>query len=109
MRNLRAVIPGLAFLLLVNIAGIQVIAQGQTSDMEGAFAEATRLHQSGDLEGAIRGYLAILKSRPERGDVRSNLGAAYARLGRYEEAIDQYKQALARDQRNQTIRYNLAL
>ena len=78
-------------------------------DVERAFAEAMRLHQSGDIEGAIRGYLAILARRPELGDVRGNLGAAYARLGRYEEAIDQYKQALARDRRNQTIRYNLAL
>ena len=109
MRKLRAVIPGLALLFLVIVAGKEVIAQGRTSDVEGAFAEATRLHQSGDLEGAIRGYQAILAIRPDRGDVRSNLGAAYARLGRYEEAIAQYKQALAQDQRNQTIRYNLAL
>src|SRR5262245_37479490 len=109
MRKLKAVFLGLAFVLFVSIAGIQVIAQGQTADAESAFAEATRLHQSGDLEGAIRGYQAILASHPERGDVRSNLGAAFARLGRYEEAIAQYKQALAQDKRNQTIRYNLAL
>ena len=109
MRKLRAVIPVLACLFLALVAGDQAIAQGRADDVESAFAEATRLHQSGDLEGAIRGYQAILAKRPERGDVRSNLGAAYARLGRYEDAIAQYKQALARDQRNQTIRYNLAL
>jgi len=109
MRGLKAIIPVLACLLLTPVAGNQVIAQGRADDVESAFAEATRRHQSGDLEGAIRGYLAILARRPERGDVRSNLGAAYARLGRYEDAIAQYKQALARDQRNQTIRYNLAL
>jgi tetratricopeptide (TPR) repeat protein len=85
------------------------MGQGRAGDVERAFEEATRLHQSGDLEGAIRGYQAILAAHPLRGDVRSNLGAAYARLGRYEEAIAQYKQALARDPRNQTIRYNLAL
>lgn len=109
MRKLRAVIPVLACLFLAPGAGKQGIAQGRADDVESAFAEATRLHQSGDLEGAIRGYQAILAKRPERVDVRSNLGAAYARLGRYEEAIAQYKQALTRDQRNQTIRYNLAL
>jgi tetratricopeptide (TPR) repeat protein len=109
MRKLRAIIPVLACLFLMTVAGKEAIAQEQADDVERAFAEAMRLHQSGDLEGAIRGYLAILARRPELGDVRSNLGAAYARLGRYEDAIAQYKQALARDQRNQTIRYNLAL
>jgi tetratricopeptide (TPR) repeat protein len=42
-------------------------------------------------------------------DVRSNLGAAYSRLGRYEEAFAQYKQALSLDSHNQTIRFNLAV
>ncbi len=109
MRKLRAVIPVLACLFLATVAGKQAIAQGRADDLESAYAEATRLHQSGDIEGAIRAYLAILARRPDIGEVRSDLGAAYARLGRYEEAIAQYKQALARDQRNQTIRYNLAL
>src|SRR6185503_16067201 len=109
MRKLRAIIPVLACLFLATVTGKVASAQEQVDDVERAFAEATRLHQSGDIEGAIRGYLAILARRPELGDVRSNLGAAYARLGRYEDAISQYKQALARDQRNQTTRYNLAL
>jgi tetratricopeptide (TPR) repeat protein len=109
MRKLRAIIPVLACLFLAAVAGKEAIAQERVDDVEGAFAEAMRLHQSGDIEGAIRGYLAILAKRPELGDVRSNLGAAYARLGRYEDAIAQYKRVLARDQRNQTVRYNLAL
>ncbi|HEY8461482.1 MAG TPA: tetratricopeptide repeat protein [Blastocatellia bacterium] len=109
MRKLRAFILVLACLFPAVAPGKEAIAQQRADDVEGAFAEAMRLHQAGDIEGAIRGYLAILARRPELGDVRSNLGAAYARLGRYEEAIAQYKQALARDRRNQTIRYNLAL
>src|SRR5262245_36840962 len=99
----------LACLFLGFLLGKQVIAKERRADVEGAVAEATRLHQSGDLEAAVRGYQAILVKHPNRVDVRSNLGAAFARLGRYEDAIDQYKRALARDQRNQTIRYNLAL
>jgi tetratricopeptide (TPR) repeat protein len=78
-------------------------------DVDRAFARATQLHESGDIQGAIRGYQAILVAHPQRVDVRSNLGAAYSRLGRYEEAIEQYKQALALDAHNEAIRFNLAL
>jgi tetratricopeptide (TPR) repeat protein len=87
---------------------IQAMAQARSIDVDRAFESATRLHEAGDIEGAIRGYQAILKSQPDRADVRSNLGAAYSRIGRYEDAIEQYKLALARDNRNQTIRRNLA-
>jgi tetratricopeptide (TPR) repeat protein len=85
------------------------IAQTRSDDVEQAFARATRLHESGDIPGAILGYQSILAKHPERVDVRSNLGAAYSRLGRYEEAIAQYEEALKLDGRNQTIRFNLAL
>ena len=85
------------------------MAQGNSTEVDSAFARATQLHEAGDLEGAIRAYQAILASRPQRADVRSNLGAAYSRLGRYEDAIEQYKQALALDGRNLAIRFNLAL
>jgi tetratricopeptide (TPR) repeat protein len=78
-------------------------------DVDRAFAHATQLHESGDIQGAIRGYQAILAGHPRRVDVRSNLGAAYSRLGHYEEAIEQYKQALALDNHNEPIRFNLAL
>jgi tetratricopeptide (TPR) repeat protein len=82
---------------------------GQGVDRDAAFERATAMHQSGDLEGAVRGYLAILKEQPKRVDVRSNLGAAYAKLGRYEEAIEQYKQALSYESGNKAIRFNLSL
>ena len=88
---------------------VAVVAQTRSDSVEDAFARATQLHQSGDLEGAIRGYQSILAQHPERVDVRSNLGAAYSRLGRYEDAIAQYKQALTLDVRNDTIRFNLAV
>ena len=84
-------------------------AQERADPIDEAFARATQLHQSGDIEGAIRGYQSILATHPERVDVRSNLGAAYSRLGRYEDAIAQYKQALMLDSRNEPIRFNLAL
>jgi tetratricopeptide (TPR) repeat protein len=87
----------------------QVPAQRASQDVEQDFERATQLHQNGDLEGAVRAYLAILASHSERVDVRSNLGAAYSGLGLYEKAIEQYKRALVVDVTNQTIRFNLAL
>lgn len=85
-----------------------VLAQDSAA-VERDFERATQLHQSGDLQGAVRGYLAILATNPARVDVRSNLGAAYSALGRYEEAFDQYKRALLIDSGNYAIRFNLAL
>jgi tetratricopeptide (TPR) repeat protein len=81
----------------------------QDSAVDQAFERATQQHQSGDLQGAIRSYLAILEKHPARVDVRSNLGAAYSALGRYEEAIEQYKRALVIDSANSAIRFNLAM
>ncbi|HZM86223.1 MAG TPA: tetratricopeptide repeat protein [Blastocatellia bacterium] len=87
----------------------QAMAQTRSIDVDRAFANATRLHETGDVEGAIREYQAILKLDPRRVDVRSNLGAAYSGRGRYEDAIEQYKLALGIDSGNQTVRRNLAL
>src|SRR4030095_9179575 len=101
----------LTILLACVTCGLAITSVAQTGSDEGeeAFARANQLHQSGDIEGAIKGYQSILAKYPQRVDVRSNLGAAYSRLGRYEEAIAQYKQALKLDSRNETIRFNLAL
>lgn len=84
-------------------------AQDPSATVEREFERATQLHQSGDLQGAVRGYLAILATNPARVDVRSNLGAAYSALGRYEDAIQEYKRALIIDGSNHAIRFNLAL
>ena len=99
------------FIVLVLIFGAVFAGPvaAQDSAVEREFERATQLHQSGDLQGAMRGYLAILANHPARVDVRSNLGAAYSALGRYEEAIDQYKRALLIDTGNYAIRFNLAL
>lgn len=84
-------------------------AQDSSAAVDREFERATQLHQSGDLQGAVRAYLAILATHPARVDVRSNLGAAYSALGRYEDAIQEYKRALIIDNANYAIRYNLAL
>ena len=86
-----------------------VATKPNKNDPEAIYVRAVQLHQSGDLEGAIREYQAFLAVRPERVDARSNLGVVLARLGRYADAIEQYKRALTLDGRNHAIRFNLAV
>src|SRR5215472_15563487 len=97
------------YLLLVLVPGLEASTQVRTPDPEQIFARAVELHQAGDIQGAIREYEAFLALKPQRVDARSNLGAAYARLGRYEQAIAEYQRALAIEPGNATIRFNLAL
>ncbi|MEP6538259.1 MAG: tetratricopeptide repeat protein [Bryobacteraceae bacterium] len=82
---------------------------GQTS--EDAFRRALTLHQSGDLRGAIDAYQECLRLDPRRYDAQSNAGAVLAALGRYREAVEQYRQALvtAPAQFAPRLRQNLAL
>jgi len=108
-RSLAVAVATLAFIILGGLPSLQARAQEPVDPVDAAFERATRLHQSGDLEGAIRGYEAILVDHPSRADVRSNLAAAYSRLGRYEEAIRHYKRALVIAPENLTIRFNLAM
>src|SRR5215212_7628916 len=96
-------------LISLFVLGAVLTVTAQDTQVEQEFERATRLHQTGDLQGAVRAYLEILKTHPARVDVRSNLGAAYSGLGRYEDAIEQYKRALTIDSANHAIRFNLAL
>jgi len=73
------------------------------------FARALELQQAGDLLGAIDNYKSALAIAPDRADALSNLGAAYVRLGQYEDGIRQYENALKIDPVNTTVRLNLAL
>jgi tetratricopeptide (TPR) repeat protein len=66
-------------------------------DAQAVLANAVQLHQAGDFEGAIREYRIFLSAFPNdksRALAYSNLGAALAHFGRYEEAIEQYHRAL---------------
>jgi tetratricopeptide (TPR) repeat protein len=108
-RGRRKVVAAILFFIASALCVDRVFAQRPAADVEREFERATQLHQSGDLQGAVRSYLAILATHPARVDVRSNLGAAYSALGRYEDAIEQYKRALVIDVANYPIRFNLAL
>jgi tetratricopeptide (TPR) repeat protein len=86
-----------------------VVLHGQASrSPQDLLREAQSLHQAGKLDQAIEDYRLILKDYPDVAQVRSNLGAALASAGRYEEAIVEYNRALKLSALPQ-IRLNLAL
>ena len=91
-----------AFLIAAGIAG------AQSPNPQQLFHEALAAQQRGDDALAIRKYQEILKSYPDSVEVRANLGAALAKLNRYDEAIEQYRAALAKKD-NPGLRLNLAL
>ncbi len=85
-------------------------ARGQNAqDFERLFARALELQQAGDMLGAIETYKAALTIIPDRADALSNLGAAYVRLGQYDDGIKQYEAALKADSTSNAVRLNLAL
>ena len=106
--------PGFtAALLLIALAQTPPPDQGpvipKAPDAETVLAQAVKLHEAGDIIGAITNYEAYLKSDPNNPGVRSNLGAAYVRMGRLAEGIEEYRKALAIEPANPTFRFNLAL
>jgi tetratricopeptide (TPR) repeat protein len=99
-------------LVPILLAGSLVLANSPTQhrdiEIELILSRALVLHHAGDLEGAAALYVQVLRATPGAARVRSNLGAAYAALGRYDDAIDQYRRALD-DESDTSIRRNLAL
>jgi tetratricopeptide (TPR) repeat protein len=96
--------------LLVLLLPASAPAQGdREEDFERLFTRALELHQAGDILGAIDTYKAALTIAPGRPDALSNLGAAYVRLGQYDDAVAQYEEALKADPDGTPIRLNLAL
>ena len=87
-------------------------AYAQTNDAQGferLFARALELQQAGDVLGAIDTYKAALTISPDRPEALSNLGAAYGRLGQFDDAIREYEAALKLDPTATSVRLNLAL
>jgi tetratricopeptide (TPR) repeat protein len=97
-------------LLLLTAAPVAAVPQdARAADFDKLFAHAMELQQAGDLIGAIETYKAALAIVPDRADALSNLGAAYVRLGQFDDGIKQYEAALKADSANNAIRLNLAL
>ncbi len=83
-------------------------AWAQSSNPEQLFRDAVAAQQRGDDALAVRKYQELLKRYPDSLEVRANLGAALAKLNRFDEAIEQYRAVLAKKD-NPGLRLNLAL
>src|SRR5437660_963568 len=100
----RRVLYGFTFFALFTS-----ILIGQTQRAPGEILrEAASLHRAGQFEQAIEDYRLFLEKYPDVAPVRSDLGAALAGAGRYEEAIGEYKRSLHLKSLPQ-VRLNLAL
>jgi tetratricopeptide (TPR) repeat protein len=88
---------------------ICVATGAQSADVEEILKQAIGLHQAGDVAAAIPAYEKYLKQRPDSSLALSNLGAAYARVGRYKDAIAQYSRALKLQAGNLPLELNLGL
>jgi tetratricopeptide (TPR) repeat protein len=102
----------LALLVVSLLTGAPAVGRAQdarAADFDRLFAHAMELQQAGDLLGAVDTYKAALAIVPDRADALSNLGAAYVRLGQFDDGIKQYEAALKADPANNAIRLNLAL
>src|SRR5205085_1462677 len=65
--------------------------------------------QANDVAAAIPAYEKYLAQRPDSPVALSNLGAAYARTGRYQDAIKLYTRALKLQPENLSLHLNLGL
>jgi len=106
-------VPSLLALLSASLPGPSGQAPSPAADAPAdpavLLASAVSLHQEGDIAGAVALYERVLALGADSPVLRSNLGAAYAGLGRYDDAVEQYGRALATDGGNVAIRRNLAL
>lgn len=97
-------------LCLLAILGFSTLLPAQSSPVspQQLVQDAMQKQKEGDLAGAITGYREFLKLHPEATPIHINLGVALAGLGRYEEAISEYKIALKQSP-SPAARLNLAL
>jgi tetratricopeptide (TPR) repeat protein len=82
------------FRLAVLLIGAGILSAQTSSSPQELLKQAIASHQAGKLDEAVRDYRAFLDMYPDVAQVRSNLGAALAAEGQYQDAILEYKRAL---------------
>jgi tetratricopeptide (TPR) repeat protein len=81
----------------------------QSVETEHLYREAPAADERGDSAHAIDLYKRFLKAHPESVEARGNLGVALSHLGKYDEAVAQYREALKYAPGNPVVVLNLAI
>jgi tetratricopeptide (TPR) repeat protein len=68
-------------------------SQDRGNDIQDLYAQSAANEKSGNIEGAIKGYLKIIKLDPTLPAAYNNLGRLYFRHGQFPEAIESLKRA----------------
>ncbi|TAK36249.1 MAG: tetratricopeptide repeat protein [Chloroflexota bacterium] len=76
---------------------LKEIWERQGDQDRAAFATAMLSYTSGDLASAERGLTQAVQAIPDMVEARQGLGMVYEKLGRREQALDSYRQALTLD------------
>ncbi len=92
--------------LLVSALALPTHAQAQPAGPDPHYQKGVELQKAGKLPEAVAEYEASLK-KGSRLEVLANLGAALAGLGRYEEAIIRYNEALKLAPGHPMVLFNL--
>src|SRR5256885_225608 len=95
----------LSFAILLFATGFATAA-GQSADQ--LYNEALAADQKGDFARAALLYEEVIKVQPDSIPARTNLGAVLVQLGRFQEAIAQYEEAIKRDPKNSIVHLDLA-
>lgn len=84
-------------------------AGAQTTSADTIYKDAGDAYDHGDVDKAIVLYQNFVELEPQSVEGRTNLGVALAHVGRYDDAIVQYQNALKYDAKNPVVLLNLAL
>lgn len=93
--------------ILLCLMALRVLAQ--ESDPGALLERATEEYKSGDYTAAIRDYRQVLRMRPNMYVAKVDLGAALSDIGKYDDAIVLFKDALLSSRDKKPVLMNLAL
>lgn len=82
--------------------------RGQTASMPSALVEGFKLHQSGDLDGALKCYRRVLKKDKKNVEALYLLGSLHSHTGDQRRAESALRAALDEQPAHLDARYNLA-
>jgi thioredoxin-like negative regulator of GroEL len=96
-------------LLVFAVLLSSIAISAQEPGPEQLFEKAQRAQQAGDYPTALQYYEEILKTHPEVVAARANLAAVLTSQGRFDDAVEQYQQALKQVPGNRDLRLNLGI